>query len=225
MVRATSILLLLATACGGEPVEPCSGDSCPPVEPCADTGGICPVSRCAKSLFNGPCGGTQDGHCEVDETMPCAWHVIWERMDALGLAEQMLAAEPPKNRSTSRDGGVRRIVREDLRLPDADAAADSLSRSVNARAFTTGQDIFFSETTLEVGRNFCNKIFQATKSLYQEVGRILAAHVSYDSTHEYCPPQVIQRTSTRSHWLGRPIEPVLGCPLMEKTANPADYQF
>lgn len=27
----------------------------------------------------------------------------------------------------------------------------------------TGQDIFFSESTLEVGRNFCNKIFQATK--------------------------------------------------------------
>ena len=27
----------------------------------------------------------------------------------------------------------------------------------------TGQDIFFSETTLEVGRNFCNKVFQATK--------------------------------------------------------------
>ncbi|MCP4291837.1 MAG: valine--tRNA ligase [bacterium] len=27
----------------------------------------------------------------------------------------------------------------------------------------TGQDIFFTESTLEVGRNFCNKIFQATK--------------------------------------------------------------
>ena len=27
----------------------------------------------------------------------------------------------------------------------------------------TGQDIFFSEQSLEVGRNFCNKIFQATK--------------------------------------------------------------
>ena len=27
----------------------------------------------------------------------------------------------------------------------------------------TGQDIFFSESSLEVGRNFCNKIFQATK--------------------------------------------------------------
>jgi ferredoxin len=80
-------------------------------------------SRCAKSLFNGPCGGTQDGHCEVDETMPCAWHMIWERMEALGLADRLLEVEPPKNWSTSRDGGVRRIVREDLRLPDADAAA------------------------------------------------------------------------------------------------------
>ena len=27
----------------------------------------------------------------------------------------------------------------------------------------TGQDVFFGEETLEVGRNFCNKIFQATK--------------------------------------------------------------
>ncbi len=27
----------------------------------------------------------------------------------------------------------------------------------------TGQDIFFDETTLEVGRNFCNKVFQASK--------------------------------------------------------------
>ena len=85
------------------------------------TGGICPVTRCAKSLFNGPCGGTQDGHCEVDETMPCAWFMIWERMEALGLTERLMEVEPPKDWSTSRDGGVRRIVREDLRLPDAGA--------------------------------------------------------------------------------------------------------
>jgi ferredoxin len=81
------------------------------------TGGICPVSRCAKQLFNGPCGGSQNGVCEVDPTVPCAWHMIWERAEALGMTEALMEIEPPKDWSTSRDGGVRRMVREDLRVP------------------------------------------------------------------------------------------------------------
>jgi ferredoxin len=84
------------------------------------TAGICPVTRCPKSLFNGPCGGVQDGRCEVDATMPCAWQLIWERMGELGLMDQLMEVEPPKDWSTSRDGGVRRIVRDDLRLPEGD---------------------------------------------------------------------------------------------------------
>jgi ferredoxin len=81
------------------------------------TGGICPVTRCAKQLFNGPCGGSQNGVCEVDPSVPCAWHLIWERAEALGMTESLMEIEPPKNWSTSRDGGVRRMVRDDLRLP------------------------------------------------------------------------------------------------------------
>ncbi|MCS7222660.1 MAG: methylenetetrahydrofolate reductase C-terminal domain-containing protein [Anaerolineae bacterium] len=82
------------------------------------TGGICPIARCSKQLLNGPCGGSQNGKCEVSSDIPCAWHLIWERMTALGMLDRLLEIQPPKNWSTSRDGGPRRIIREDLRLPE-----------------------------------------------------------------------------------------------------------
>lgn len=46
----------------------------------AYTGGICPVTRCAKSIFNGPCGGASQGKCEVNPDIPCAWHEIYDRL-------------------------------------------------------------------------------------------------------------------------------------------------
>lgn len=82
------------------------------------TGGICPISRCPKQLMNGPCGGTDGGgRCEVDPSIPCAWYNIWERMDKLELQEQLMEIRPPKDWSTSRDGGMRRVVRKDLQKP------------------------------------------------------------------------------------------------------------
>ncbi|MHC4638875.1 MAG: methylenetetrahydrofolate reductase C-terminal domain-containing protein [Planctomycetota bacterium] len=30
------------------------------------TGGLCPITTCAKSMLNGPCGGADQGKCEVD---------------------------------------------------------------------------------------------------------------------------------------------------------------
>ena len=80
------------------------------------TGGICPIARCAKSLLNGPCGGSQDSVCEVDPDTPCAWQLVYDRMSALGKLDLMLELEPMKDWRTSRDGGARKIVREDLRL-------------------------------------------------------------------------------------------------------------
>jgi ferredoxin len=84
------------------------------------TGGVCPISRCSKQLLNGPCGGSQDGKCEIDPQTPCAWQLIWERATAQGTAEKLMDIQPPKDWSSSRDGGPRRIVRDDLRLPDTD---------------------------------------------------------------------------------------------------------
>jgi ferredoxin len=87
------------------------------------TGGICPISQCAKQLMNGPCGGTDEGgRCEVDPDTPCAWFKIWERMDALEIQDELMQIQPPKDWSTSRDGGRRKIIRKDLQKPELDDA-------------------------------------------------------------------------------------------------------
>jgi ferredoxin len=80
------------------------------------TGGICPVARCAKQLLNGPCGGSQDGVCEIGKETPCAWQLIYDRLSAQGRLQLIEEILPPKDWSTSRDGGPRRITRQDLRL-------------------------------------------------------------------------------------------------------------
>jgi ferredoxin len=82
------------------------------------TGGICPIARCSKSLLNGPCGGSQRGHCEINPDVPCAWQLIWDRMTALGQQDKLFEVQPPKDWSSSRDGGPRKIVREDLQWPE-----------------------------------------------------------------------------------------------------------
>ncbi len=78
----------------------------------ARTGGICPVARCAKSLFNGPCGGSVGGKCEIDPNTPCAWQLIVDRMTELGQLDRLEEIEPAKDWSTSLAGGPRRITIE-----------------------------------------------------------------------------------------------------------------
>lgn len=80
------------------------------------TGGICPIARCAKQLLNGPCGGSQNGVCELSPETSCAWQLIYDKLEAQGRTQALLQIQPPKNWSTSRDGGPRKITRDDLRL-------------------------------------------------------------------------------------------------------------
>ena len=79
------------------------------------TGGICPIARCSKSLLNGPCGGSSDGKCEIDPEVDCGWQLIYDRLSALGKLENMSRVLPIRNWSTSRDGGPRKRVVEELK--------------------------------------------------------------------------------------------------------------
>lgn len=77
------------------------------------TFGICPVARCAKTLLNGPCGGSHEGKCELREA-ECAWAKIVERAEALGRSAELEQVIPPKDWSAARDGGQRELKRSDL---------------------------------------------------------------------------------------------------------------
>jgi len=79
-----------------------------------ETAGICPVSRCAKRVLNGPCGGSTKGKCEINKDLDCAWQLIIDRLKELGRLEDYEEIIPIKDWSTERAGGPRRVVREDL---------------------------------------------------------------------------------------------------------------
>ncbi|MBU2548906.1 MAG: methylenetetrahydrofolate reductase C-terminal domain-containing protein [Proteobacteria bacterium] len=79
-------------------------------------GGLCPIARCSKSLLNGPCGGSSDGKCEISKDVDCVWHLIVEKLMEQGRMDMLTGVKPIKDWSTSRDGGPRKIIREDLKL-------------------------------------------------------------------------------------------------------------
>jgi ferredoxin len=76
-------------------------------------GGICPVTRCAKKLLNGPCGGSIQGKCEVNPDTDCAWHLIVQKLTAWGQLDNLRTYIPPKNWGPSISGGPRKLIRED----------------------------------------------------------------------------------------------------------------
>jgi ferredoxin len=66
-----------------------------------ETGAVCPITGCAKSLRHGPCGGVHEGYCEVYPEHPCAWVTIYQRMESLGQTDVLASrsvlspARPP----------------------------------------------------------------------------------------------------------------------------------
>ena len=82
----------------------------------AEFGGICPITRCAKHMLNGPCGGSTEEHCEVDKGRPCAWQLIYKRLSAIGQLDRIEKIMPPKDWSKSWHAGGRKIIRIEHRI-------------------------------------------------------------------------------------------------------------
>ena len=78
------------------------------------TGGICPITRCSKSILNGPCGGSKDGKCEISPDVDCGWYLIVERMKKIGTLRLFEDIIPPRDWSTSHHGGPRRVIHEEI---------------------------------------------------------------------------------------------------------------
>ncbi len=79
-------------------------------------GGVCPVTRCAKHMLNGPCSGSREDRCEVNPERQCAWQLIYQRLKSIGQLDRLKKIKSPKNWNKSQSGGYRSIVREDHRV-------------------------------------------------------------------------------------------------------------
>jgi ferredoxin len=82
----------------------------------SDFGGICPVTRCAKRMLNGPCGGSTETRCEVEPERPCAWQMIYRRLEAIGQLDRLKRIVPAKDWRPSWHAGARTVVREEHRV-------------------------------------------------------------------------------------------------------------
>lgn len=93
---ACDTLFMGAVDAGGAFLEKCSA--------CGDcvlelTEAICPVTRCPKSLLNGPCGGQNKGKCEVSAHRDCVWILIYNELKKHGRLGLLRQIKPPKDHS------------------------------------------------------------------------------------------------------------------------------
>ena len=112
IVPALNTTAIAETREAGVWLEDCRGCGDCKLDSFAD---ICPITRCAKGLFNGPCGGSKQGRCEADPDSPCAWQLILTRLEETGRLASLDEIYPPANWAKQQGKGPRKIVREDQR--------------------------------------------------------------------------------------------------------------
>ena len=73
--------------------------------------GFCPITRCPKSMLNGPCGGSIDGKCEINKEIDCVWDIIYKRLKEKDKLYLLKDIKEPKDWSKS--NAFRRVLNND----------------------------------------------------------------------------------------------------------------
>ncbi len=64
------------------------------------------MTICAKSLVNGPCGGSKNGKCEAGQEKDCAWVLIYNRLKKQGKLENLKSLASVKDYSKQTHPGT-----------------------------------------------------------------------------------------------------------------------
>jgi len=75
---------------------------------------------CAKGLYNGPCGGTNKGSCEIDPEQPCAWFKIFERLSMQERVDNIKTIMPPQE---WKDQVPRTLIQPGYKKPEKEESA------------------------------------------------------------------------------------------------------
>jgi ferredoxin len=64
--------------------------------------GLCPITRCPKNMLNGPCGGSKEGKCEIDNNMDCIWNLIYKKFKKNNRIKELREINEPFDWSNSK---------------------------------------------------------------------------------------------------------------------------
>ena len=113
---------------------------------------LCPKNDCSKCGRNGPCGGSADGRCELDDK-ECFWARIYERLKYYGESETMLDRPVTIYNATLKDTSswantflTATITRRGTRKRDAERPVDAFPRRTWEREALTGRHAGLTET-------------------------------------------------------------------------------
>ncbi len=100
-----------------------------------ETAFICSM-ECPKGIRNGPCGGSTEEHCYVDETRPCIWYKIYERAFKMGREEMLLEVLPPLDWDKVGGETWGDVVRQVKKVGTGKVVSDIISGDVARRTVT-----------------------------------------------------------------------------------------